>query len=65
MYLNFQYVSVGREYTSLAAMYFQKAFKNKKKVNKILPRRNCKAKTPLNQLECDSAIGLLTLTLKS
>ena len=23
-----------------------------------MPRRNCKAKTPLNQLECDSAIGL-------
>ena len=22
------------------------------------PRRNCKAKTPINQLECDSAIGL-------
>ena len=28
------------------------------KPTKVLPRRNSKAKTPLNQLECDSAIGL-------
>ena len=28
------------------------------KVENHWPRRSCKAKTPLNQLECDSAIGL-------
>ena len=35
-----------------------KSIRNKEKPRKVLPRRNCKAKTPLNQLECDSAIGL-------
>ena len=42
--------------------HISKSIQNKKKSTKVLPRRNCKAKTPLNQLECDSAIGLLTLT---
>ena len=31
---------------------------HEEKTTKALPRRNCKAKTPLNQLECDLAIGL-------
>ena len=35
-----------------------KSIRNKEKPTKVLSRRNCKAKTPLNQLECDSAIGL-------
>ena len=35
-----------------------KSTRNKEKPTKVLCRRNCKAKTPLNQLECNSAIGL-------
>ena len=35
-----------------------KSIRNKETPTKVLPRRNCKAKTSLNQLECDSAIGL-------
>ena len=31
---------------------------NKEKPTKVLPRQNCKVKTPLSQLECDSAVGL-------
>ena len=38
--------------------HIPKSIRNKQKPTKVLPRRNCKAKTPLNQLECDSAIGL-------
>ena len=38
--------------------HIPKSIRNKKKRTKVLPRRNCKAKTPLHQLECDSAIGL-------
>ena len=37
-----------------------KSIRNKEKP-KVRPRRNCKAKTPLNQLECDSVIGLRLL----
>ena len=42
-------------------LHFPKSIRNKEKPPKVLPRRNCKAKTPLNQLECDSAIRLLLL----
>ena len=38
--------------------HISKSIRNKEKPTKVIPRRNCKAKTPLNQLECDSAIGL-------
>ena len=38
--------------------HIPKSIRNKEKPTKIWPRRNCKAKTPLNQLECDLAIGL-------
>ena len=38
--------------------HIPKSIRNKEKPTKVLPRRNCKTKTPLNQLECDSAIGL-------
>ena len=37
---------------------FPKQFETKKKPANILPRHTCKAKTPINQLDCDSAIGL-------
>ena len=38
--------------------HIPKSIRNKEKPTKVLPRRNCKTKTPPNQLECDSAIGL-------
>ena len=38
--------------------HIPKSFRNKAKPTKVLPRRNRKAKIPLNQLECDSAIVL-------
>ena len=38
--------------------HIPKSIRNKEKPTKVLPRRNCKAKTPLHQMECDSAIGL-------
>ena len=38
--------------------HIPKSIRNKEKPTKVLPRRNCKTKTSLNQLECDSAIGL-------
>ena len=33
-------------------------FEIKENPTKVLPKRNCKIATPLNQLDCDSAIGL-------
>ena len=39
--------------------HIQKSIRNKEKPTKVLLRRDCKAKIPLNQMECDSAIGLL------
>ena len=38
--------------------HIPKSIRNKEKPTKVLPRQNCKAKTPLNRLECDSSIGL-------
>ena len=38
--------------------HIPKSIRNKEKPTKVLPRRNRKANTTLNQLECDSAIGL-------
>ena len=32
--------------------HIPKSIRNKEKPTKLLPRRNCKTKTPLNQLEC-------------
>ena len=52
---------VGRTSLSLHVRIIQhipKSIRNKEKPSKVLPRRNCKAKTLLNQSECDSAIGL-------
>ena len=37
---------------------FANQFEITKMPSKVLPRQNCKAKTPLYQLECDWAIGL-------
>ena len=45
--------------------HIPKSIQNKKKPTKVLPWRNCKAKSPLYQLECNSAIGLHALTSKS
>ena len=42
---------------------FCRIIQYRKKPTKIWPRLNCKAKTPLNQLECDSAIGLHLLQI--
>ena len=54
------------DYTSLRlqeriTQHNPKSIRNKQKPTKVLPRRNCKAKTPLNQLGCDSVIGLYLL----
>ena len=38
--------------------HIPKSIRNKEKPTKILPRRNCKANSSLNQFECDSVIGL-------
>ena len=38
--------------------HIPKSIRNKQKPTKVLSRQNCKANTTLNQLECDSAIGL-------
>ena len=38
--------------------HISKSIPNKEKLTKVLLRRSCKAKTPLNPLECDLAIGL-------
>ena len=38
--------------------HIPKSIRNREKPTKVLPRQNCKAKTPLIQLECDSTIGL-------
>ena len=43
------------------AQHIPKSIRNKEKPTKVLPRRNCKAETLLNQLERDSAIGLRLL----
>ena len=38
--------------------HISKPIRNKEKPTKVLLEQNCKVKTPLNQLECDLAIGL-------
>ena len=38
--------------------HIPKSIRNKENPTKVLPKRNCKITTPLNQLDCDSAIGL-------
>ena len=38
--------------------HIPKSVRNKENPIKVLPKRNCKITTPLNQLDCDSAIGL-------
>ena len=38
--------------------HFPKSIRNKQNPIKVLPKRNCKTTTPLNQLDYDSAIGL-------
>ena len=38
--------------------HIPKSIRNKEKPTKVLPGRNCQAKTILNQLECNSAIGI-------
>ena len=47
-----------KDYMRESLNTFPNQFETKKSQQKVLPRQNCKAKTPLNQLECDSAIGL-------
>ena len=42
----------------IVIQHIPRSIRNKKKPTKVLLRRNCKAKNPLNQLEWDSAIGL-------
>ena len=38
--------------------HIPKSIRNIENPTKVLPKRNCKITTPLNQLDCDSAIGL-------
>ena len=38
--------------------HIPKSIRNKENPNKVLPKRNCKIATSLNQQDCDSAIGL-------
>ena len=38
--------------------HIPKSIRNKEKPTRVLPQQNCKAKTPLKLLECDSAVEL-------
>ena len=52
---------VGRTYPRLQHkinQHFPKSIRNKGNPPTVLPKRNCKITTPLNQQDCDSAIGL-------
>ena len=35
-----------------------KSIRNRENPTKVLPKHNCKITTPLNQQDCDSAVGL-------
>ena len=38
--------------------HIPKSIRNKENLTKVFPKRNCKITSPLNQQDCDSAIGL-------
>ena len=57
---------MGRTFLKLQeriTQHISKSIRNKQKPTKVLPERNCKAKTFLNQMECDLAIGFHLLQI--
>ena len=53
-----RWVAYPQNYWRESFKHISKSIRNKENPTKVLSGRNCKPKTPLNQVECDSAIGL-------